>query len=145
MTGYLDGIRPRAFAHRGWHLDGLAGLENTAVAFRRAYDEGYRYLETDVRATSDGVLIAFHDPRLDRVTDRTGPIAGQLWSAVNRARVAGVEQIPLLTELLEELPDAYFNIDVKAANVVGPLAELIRRSGAADRICVVSFSERRLA
>ncbi|MET0863373.1 MAG: glycerophosphodiester phosphodiesterase family protein [Nakamurella sp.] len=145
MTAYLDGNRPRAFVHRGWHVGELAALENTAAAFRRACDEGYQYLETDARATSDGVVIAFHDPRLDRVTDRTGLISQQPWSEISQARVGGVEPIPLLAELLEELPDAHFNIDVKAGNAVGPLAEVIRRSGAADRICVVSFSERRLA
>jgi glycerophosphoryl diester phosphodiesterase len=145
VTAYLDGNRPRAFVHRGWHIGDLAGLENTAAAFRRAYDEGYRYLETDARASSDGVVIAFHDPRLDRVTDRTGAVAEQSWSELRNARVGGAEQIPLLADLLEEFPDAHFNIDVKAANAVGPLAEVIRRSAAADRICVVSFSERRLA
>jgi glycerophosphoryl diester phosphodiesterase len=145
VTAYLAGEPPRAFAHRGWHVGELAGLENTTAAFRRAFDEGYRYLETDARATSDGVLIAFHDPRLDRVTDRTGLVAKQPWSEVKLALVGGGQQIPLLAELLEELPDACFNIDAKAANAVGPLAELIRRTGAGDRVCVVSFSERRLA
>jgi glycerophosphoryl diester phosphodiesterase len=145
VTAYLDGNHPRAFVHRGWHAGDLAGLENTAAAFRRAYDEGYRYLETDARATSDGVVIAFHDPRLDRVTDRTGAVADQPWRELKPARVGGIEPIPVLADLLDELPDAYFNIDAKAANAVRPLAEVIRRSGAADRICVVSFSERRLA
>ena len=145
MTAYLDGNHPRAFVHRGWHVGDLAGLENTAAAFRRAYAEGYRYLETDARATSDGVWSRF------MIRGWTGsPIAPGLspssrGARLQQARVGGVEPIPLLAELLEELPDAHFNIDVKAANAVGPLAEVIRRSGAADRICVVSFSERRLA
>ena len=85
------------------------------AAFRRAFDEGYRYLETDVQATADGVLVAFHDPRLDRVTDRHGPIAELPWSEVRQARIGGTEPIPLLADLLEELPDARFNIDAKAA------------------------------
>ncbi len=63
-----------AFAHRGgaYHPE-IEGLENTLAAFRHAVDLGYRYLETDVHATRDGVLLAFHDAALDRVTD----IAGQ--------------------------------------------------------------------
>ena len=115
------------------------------VAFRRAVDEGYGHLETDVRATTDGELIVFHDPRLDRVTDRRGVIAELPFSEVRRARVAGTEPIPLLAELLEELPDARLNIDAKAAAAVGPLARLITESGAGDRVCVVSFSDRRIA
>ena len=112
---YLDGRPPRAFAHRGWHIGDLAGLENTLAAFRRAFDEGYRYLETDVHATADGELIAFHDPRLDRVTDARGRVAAHDVEQVRRARIGGTEPIPLMAELLEALPEARFNIDAKAA------------------------------
>ena len=66
---YLDGPFPRAFAHRGWHLDELTGMENSLIAFRRAVAEGYQYLETDVRATRDGVVVVLHDATLDRTTD----------------------------------------------------------------------------
>jgi len=136
VTGYLDGEAPRAYAHRGWHVDDLAGLENSMRAFRRAFDEGYRYLETDVHATADGVLVAFHDLRLDRVTDRHGMIANLPWSDVKRARIAGTEPIPLMSDVLEELPQAKFNIDAKAAGAVGPLVDLIKKTGAADRVCL---------
>ena len=115
------------------------------AAFRRAVDQGYRYLETDVRATSDGHLIVFHDPQLDRVTDRQGVIAKMPWSEVRKARIGGTEQIPLLAELLEELPTARFNIDAKAGAAVAPLADLLVSTGATDRVCLVSFSDRRLA
>ena len=65
-----------AFAHRGgaFHPE-IEGLENTLTAFQHAVDLGYQYLETDVHATRDGVLLAFHDTALDRVTSSTGSIA----------------------------------------------------------------------
>ncbi len=142
---YLNGKPPRAFAHRGWHTGDLAGRENTLPAFQRAFDEGYRYLETDVHATADGVLIAFHDPFLDRVTDSKGRVATLTWDQVRQARIRGKDPIPLMSELLDALPEARFNIDAKASGVLGPLADLIRTAGVADRVCLGSFSDRRLA
>src|SRR5918997_611042 len=84
---YLDGPFPRAFAHRGWHLDELTGMENSLAAFRRAVAEGYRYLETDVRATQDGVVVILHDATLDRTTDGSGEVEQLGWAAVRTARV----------------------------------------------------------
>ena len=144
-VAYLDGQPPRAFAHRGWHTGDLTGRENTLAAFRRAFEEGYRYLETDAHATADGALIAFHDPFLDRVTDAKGRVATMRWDQVRRARIHGTDPIPLMSELLDALPEARFNIDAKSAGVLGPLADLIRTAGVADRVCLGSFSDRRLA
>lgn len=142
---YLDGPHPRAYAHRGWHLDDLAGMENSLSGFRRAVAEGYRYLETDVHATSDGVVVVHHDSTLDRTTDLSGPVAALPWSAVGRAMIGGREKITRLDELLEELPDALFNIDVKADGAVEPVLAVLRRSGAMGRVCLASFSDARLA
>ncbi|MEU6116993.1 glycerophosphodiester phosphodiesterase family protein [Streptomyces sp. NPDC047117] len=138
---YLDHPAPLAFAHRGGAAD---GLENTALAFRRAVAGGYRYLETDVHATSDGRLVAFHDATLDRVTDARGRIGALPWHAVRRARVAGREPLPLFEELLEEFPEARWNVDVKAEPALRPLLTLLRRTGAWDRVCIGSFSEGRV-
>ncbi|MDR6861886.1 glycerophosphodiester phosphodiesterase [Phycicoccus sp. 3266] len=142
---YFDAPTPIGLAHRGGaKLADNLHLENSLAAFRRAVDLGYRYLETDVHATSDGVLLAFHDAVLDRVTDRAGRIADLPWSVVRSARINGTEPIPLLSDLLEELPTARLNIDVKAPGAVAPLAEVVARHGAVDRVCVGSFSDRRL-
>ncbi|MFH8795388.1 glycerophosphodiester phosphodiesterase [Streptomyces sp. NPDC017941] len=139
---YLDHPGPLAFAHRGGAAD---GLENTATAFRRAVDAGYGYLETDVHATSDGRLAALHDATLDRVTDAAGRIAELPWSEVSRARVAGSEPVPLFEDLLQEFPDARWNVDVKAEPALLPLLDLLERTRAWDRVCVGSFSEARVA
>ncbi|MEU7346766.1 glycerophosphodiester phosphodiesterase [Streptomyces bacillaris] len=139
---YLDHATPLAFAHRGGAAD---GVENTAAAFRRAAAAGYRYFETDVHTTADGRLVAFHDATLDRVTDATGAISTLPWSEVGRARVGGTEPLPLFEELLEEFPEARWNVDLKAEPALEPLLELIRRADAWDRVCVGSFSEARVA
>jgi glycerophosphoryl diester phosphodiesterase len=144
VTDFLDGPRPRAFAHRGWHTGDLAGCENSLAAFTRAVSEGYRYLETDVHTTADGVLVAFHDHLLDRVTDATGPVAATRWAEVRRARIGGREAIPTMADLLEACPTARFNIDPKTDAAVAPLVDLLRQADAVGRVCVGSFSDRRI-
>jgi glycerophosphoryl diester phosphodiesterase len=138
---YLDHPGPIAFAHRGGAAD---GLENTAAQFRRAVALGYRYIETDVHATADGRLVAFHDATLDRVTDGAGRIADLTWDVVRDARVRGEEPVPLFEELLEAFPSVRWNVDVKAEPALRPLLELVERRDAWDRICVGSFSEARV-
>ena len=137
---YLDVDGPIAFAHRG----GAGSFpENTLRAFRRAVDLGFTHVETDVHATADGVVVAFHDDSLDRVTDGAGAVGDLDWSQVRRALVDGTDPIVRLDELLEELPDTRINIDPKSDAAVGPLVEVLRRAGAVDRVCVCSFSDRR--
>lgn len=142
---YLSAPVPRAFAHRGWHLGDLSGMENSIPAFRRALREGYRYLETDVHATADDVVVVHHDPRLDRTTDRSGDIRMQSWRTVGRARVGGRAPVSRLEDVLEEFPEAFFNIDVKADAAVQPLVSTIERAGAFDRVAIAAFSDARLA
>lgn len=139
---FLDHPGPLAFAHRGGAAE---GAENSAEAFERAVRLGYTHLETDAHATADGVLLAFHDHTLDRVTDRRGRISQLPYRAVRQARIDGVHEIPLLEDLLGTWPEVRFNIDVKEAGAIAPLAEAVRRTGAYDRICLTSFSDERLA
>jgi len=115
------------------------------AAFAAAVAMGFRYLETDVHATADGVLLAFHDDRLDRVTDGHGVVAELSWSTVRAARVAGTDPIVRLDDLLDAWPEVRLNLDPKHDAAVRPLVEAIRRHGAIDRVCVGSFSMRRVA
>lgn len=141
---YLCGPYPRAYAHRGWHLDELTGMENSLSALRRAVAEGYRYLETDVRASRDGVVVVAHDPTLQRTTDRIGTVSELDWAQLRGARIGGREPVCRLEDLLEELPRALLNIDVKADDAVEPVLRLLQRTDAWDRVCLASFSEARL-
>jgi glycerophosphoryl diester phosphodiesterase len=117
------------------------------AAFEHAVRLGYRYLETDVHTTADGVLVAFHDDVLDRVTDRSGRIADLRWDEVRRAHVGvgGGEGIPLLEDVLGAWPDVRVNIDPKHDASVEPLVEVLRHTQSFARVCVSAFSDRRLA
>jgi glycerophosphoryl diester phosphodiesterase len=136
---YLQVKRPFVLAHRG-----LATIapENSMAAFGAAVAVGVTHLETDVHATADGALVAFHDARLERLTDLTGAVADVPWTTLQRARL-GPERVPLLEDVLAAWPSIRVNVDVKAAAAVGPFAELVRRTRSADRVCVASFSDHR--
>lgn len=134
-----------ALAHRGGaSYPANLHRENTLHAFTEAVAMGYRYLETDVHATADGVLIAFHDSKLDRVTDLTGRISQTPYARIREARIHGLDHIPTLTELFTAFPDARFNIDAKSAGSIDLLARTIADFDAHDRVCVSSFGLARL-
>jgi len=141
MHPYLEHSGILAFAHRGGALE---APENTMKAFEYAAGLGYRYIETDVHATADDVLLAFHDDKLDRVTDRAGEIAGLPYAQVRDARIGGLEPIPLLSDLLEAFPQMRINIDPKRDNSVEPLIALLAKMDVLDRVCIGSFSDARL-
>jgi len=146
---YLDAAGPVAIAHRG---SAASHPENTMAAFQDAVDLGYSYIETDVHATRDGVLVAFHDDRLDRVTDAKGRIADLDWAQVSQARVhggigggaGGRETIPRFEELLTTWPDLRINIDPKDDSAVAPLIKALRAPGVLARVCAGCFEGRRL-
>lgn len=138
---YLEFPGPIAFAHRGGANE---APENTMRSFRHAVDLGYRYLETDVQLTADGVLLAFHDDDLARTCGRPGRVAELPWAEVATARVDGCEPIPTFHEVLEEWPDLRINVDCKTDAAVEPLLAAIRAHAAFDRVCVAAFGDRRI-
>jgi glycerophosphoryl diester phosphodiesterase len=139
---FLDHPGPLPFAHRGGAGD---WPENTMPAFEGAVALGFGWVETDAHVTADGICLAFHDDRLDRVTDRTGVVAELPYREVRLARVDGREPIPLLEDLLGGLPGVRVNIDPKHDAAVDAIAAVVERTGAIDRVCVGSFSDHRIA
>ncbi len=142
-TGYpfLNTPLPLAFAHRGGAAD---GDENTVAAFERAVTLGYRYVETDVQATADGVPVIFHDADLRRVAGLDAKIGALRAVDLASIRVGGAQAVPQLAEVLTAWPTLRFNLDVKSWAAVGPLIDTLRRTDVLDRVLVASFSGRRL-
>jgi glycerophosphoryl diester phosphodiesterase len=139
---FLEWDGPIPFAHRGGASD---VPENTMPAFQYAVDVGYRYVETDVQVTADGVLVAFHDNDLQRTCGRTGRISELPWSDVKTALVGGSAPIPLLDDLLGTWPELRVNVDCKSNTAMAALAACLRRTNSLDRVCIGAFDDRRLA
>jgi glycerophosphoryl diester phosphodiesterase len=138
---YLDAPTPIAFAHRGGAAN---GDENSMAAFMRAVAVGYRFLETDVQATADGVAVVFHDATLARMLGRPGRIGDLTLKDLRAERIGGESVVPTLAEVLEEFPECRFNVDLKADSAVEPAIETIWRCNARDRVLLASFNDRRI-
>ena len=129
-------------AHRGGAKE---APENSRSAFAHAAELGFSHIETDIRATADGVVVIHHDAHLDRTTTSSGLIAAADYADV-RGALVGADPIMTLDEALEQFPDVNFNIDCKDDHSVQPLISTIRKHGKSifSRILVGSFSARRL-
>jgi glycerophosphoryl diester phosphodiesterase len=146
---FLDAPTPIVVAHRGASGD---APENTLEAFQAAVDAGCRYLETDAHVTRDGVVVAFHDHRLERATDRRGVIEELTIAEVEQAdaghhlpafRGRGVK-VPRLEEVLTRWPETRVIIDPKTDSATEPVCALLERLDAWDRVCLGAFSDRRV-
>lgn len=134
-----------AWAHRGGALlPENIGIENTLRSFRNAVDLGYTYLETDVHASRDGVLYAFHDANLLRMTGRAARISELSSTELDALQVDGREPLPRIADLLEEFPNCFFSVDVKADDAVDLAIEQFTRLGVIDRLMIGAFDHRRI-
>ncbi len=155
MSPWAPETLPVAISHRGG-----AGLwpENTMEAFSRTVEMGYKWIETDLRLTSDGTMVCFHDPTLERTSDGRGEIADLPWSEVKEVdagynhqpgrgfpfRGRGI-RVPALEEVARSFPELSMVLELKADHTEEPLLELVRRMKLSDRVIVGSFSDARLA
>ncbi|MBF4462327.1 MULTISPECIES: glycerophosphodiester phosphodiesterase family protein [unclassified Rathayibacter] len=137
---FLRGATPRVIAHRG--LD-PAGPGNTLGAFRRALAAGADILETDARASLDGVAVLVHDAEVIDSAGRRHVVADERWEELASLELPGGESLLALADALRLLPDALITIDVKANAAILPVAAAVNDAGAQDRVLLTSFSERR--
>ena len=145
---------PIAMAHRGSRT---LWPENTMRAFQGAVDLGYRYLETDLHLTADGVLVCLHDHTLDRTTDGTGKVWHQTLADLKRLdagfrfdpihhfphRGTGVT-IPTFEEVATTFPETVLTVDLKQRGLEEALLESIRQFDLWERVIVGSFTDARL-
>lgn len=139
---------PIAVAHRGGNAAGQ-GKRNTLAAFNSAYKLGYDYFETDVINTKDDRVIIAHGALFSLTARLRGTFSVDLlqnltYKQVKSSLRVGGQQIPLLEDLLLRFPSAKFFVDPKTDEVIGPLAELIIALKAQDRVCLGSFSYKRV-
>lgn len=122
----LSWLTARPIAHRGLHDMNKAVWENTLTAFSRAADRGYA-IECDVRLTSDGVPVVFHDDGLSRLTGTNGFVWQRTAGELSALRVGGTgDHPPTLKEMLD-LVDGRVPLVIELKGAPGKDADLVER------------------
>ncbi len=115
--------------------------ENTLLSLRKAVEMGVDAVEFDVRSTRDGVIVLFHDEKLDRLLKIRGRLRDKTYSDLQRYTIRG-EKIPTLQEALELLKRSKVNvvIEIKEPDITSKVLDIVDESGIEkDRILIVSF------
>jgi glycerophosphoryl diester phosphodiesterase len=154
---YFEIEHPIRLAHRGSRS---LWPENTWHAFDAAIEGfGYRYIETDVQITTDGIVVVFHDDTLERCTNGVGRVSEWRWEDLRHLDAAyrftpDGESFPLrgtgigisrLDETFDRYRDVCLNIDLKAVGSEWPVAEVITKMEREDSVLISAFSDRRIA
>lgn len=112
-------------AHRGASFE---APENTLAAIRRAIELDAPWVEVDVQACADG-LVVIHDETLERTTDGHGPVAEQPLTALRALDAGDGERIPLPQEVLDLCRGRCgVNLELKGPGVAPLLWPLLREA-----------------
>jgi glycerophosphoryl diester phosphodiesterase len=140
--------RPLIWAHRGASAE---APENTLAAFALAHEQGADGVELDAQRCASGEVVVVHDDSLARTTGFAALVTNASWSVI-RTLDAGSwkserfrgERIPLLAEVLEELP-GLVNVELKCdraddGGLTAEVARVVRAARAEERVLISSFN-----
>jgi len=138
---YLDVPGVAISAHRGGSIE---APENTIESFKYSIELGSSYIETDVQLSSDGIPYIFHDDDLKRLFGKNIIFNSLHSDEIDELILFDKYKIPTLESTLKKFPDTLFQIDVKTDEVVLPTMEVIKKTNSTDKVCIASFSSKRL-
>ena len=127
-------------SHRG---NSKRFIENSFEAFNSVIQMGYKYIETDLRMTLDGEVIAFHDPDLKRLFNLDLQVRDLTFNEI--ANLFKEKNCTLLSleNALMKFPEIHFNIDLKVEEVIQDSIKVVTDLNALDRVCFASFRSSR--
>jgi glycerophosphoryl diester phosphodiesterase len=134
-------------AHRGESFD---APENTLSAINRAWHNGARAVEIDIRLTADNEIVVIHDKHTGRVGDKKLIVKRsklhqlkRVDVGIKKSEVFQGESIPTLYEVIDTVPfDAKLLIEIKCGKeIVTPLVELLKNIKLKSKqIEIISFN-----
>lgn len=139
--------RTAVVAHRG---GAALAPENSLAAVELALELEVELIELDLRASSDGVVVVFHDETLERTSDGAGALAAQTAAQLAQldvgawkdARFSG-ERVPTLAQALAACRGrSELMLDVKTTGLARAARAELERSGFdAARLWVGTWNE----
>ncbi len=127
-------------SHRG---NSKRFIENSFEAFNSVIQMGYKYIETDLRMTLDGEVIAFHDPDLKRLFNLDLQVKNLTFNEIDNLFKEKNCSLLTLEDALKKFPKIHFNIDLKVEEVIQDSIKVVTDFNAFDRVCFASFSSGR--
>lgn len=148
----------KIWAHRGCSQN---YPENTMTAFRKAIElENLIGIELDIQLSKDGVMMVFHDERIDRTTNGTGFLRDYTCEELQQLVIdEGVsnEKIPTIDEVLDLICQRIksdkangkkdtFMLNIELKNSVYPypgmekmIVDLVHKKGLQDNVIYSTF------
>ncbi|MFJ3974325.1 glycerophosphodiester phosphodiesterase [Streptomyces sp. NPDC090021] len=125
---------------------GVMGVEpeNTLRSYLRAERSGMDGIALDLRLSKDGVLVAVHDPDVDRTTDGSGAVADLTLAELRGLDAGQGERVPVFEEVLDAVRSP-LQVSVEDRAAAGALAELVLRRDLVSRVEIASTDEAVLA
>ena len=128
--------RPMFVAHRG---ASDRALENSPAAFALAVSEGADMIEFDVRLSSDGVPVVFHDVRTGRTAKENLAVARTPAARLRAVRLKNGEKIPFLADVLEIVGGIVpINVESKAPGGIAAAARALSSAGYGGEVLLSS-------
>jgi len=119
--------RPVFVAHRG---ASDRALENSPSAFALAASGGADMIEFDVRLSSDGVPVVFHDGHTGRTSKENLAVARTPAARLRTVRLKNGEKLPFLADVLEIVGGKVpINIESKAPGGIASAAKALSKAG----------------
>lgn len=131
------------YAHRG---ASEYAPENTLSSFYLGLLQGANGIETDVQRTKDGVLVLFHDPTIDRVTNGKGNLCDYTLDELKALKITAnvtnqfFDRIVTLREFLEKFAsyDINFAIELKVEGVEEETLAMVKEFGILNKTTFTS-------
>lgn len=143
LPAFFDCLREHSWtavsAHRGGARNGLP--ENAISTFEAAVREAPVFLEIDVRAARDG-LVVMHDNTVDRTTSGFGDVADLTVAQIQALTLDGSSEHPPSLRLALDWAEGktVLELDVKQDVRFEDVIAAVREAGAMDRVVFVTYS-----